>query len=133
LVNYRTAFTSNFFHPFTCFSPNSSQVLARGTNCEVLLLTGYISAQQLLRDDVLASKVAELALASAVHPEQRAPVAWYGDVAAAANAISVSMTAAAAAVSWVKKEGEEAGCLAELSDVFFEVFFLDGKTTNTIG
>lgn len=93
------------------------KVLARGTNCEVLLLTGYISAQQLLRDDVLASKVAELALASAVHPEQRAPVAWYGDVAAAANAISVSMTAAAAAVSWVKKEGEEAGSAYSSSDV----------------
>ena len=75
------------------------KVLARGTNCEVLLLTGYISAQQLLGEDVLASKVAELALAAAIHPEQKS-VSWSGDVAAASNAIS-KMTAA---VSWVQKQ-----------------------------
>ena len=74
-----------------------------GTNCEVLLLTGYISAQQLLGEDVLASasKVAEMGLAAAVHPEQK-PVSWCGDVAAASDAIS-KMTAA---VSWVKKSEE---------------------------
>ena len=74
------------------------KVLARGTNCEVLLLTGYISAQQVLGEDVLASKVAELALAAAIHPEQK-PLHWSGDVAAASSAIS-KMTAA---VSWVQK------------------------------
>ena len=79
------------------------KVLARGTNCEVLLLTGYISAQQLLGEDVLASKVAELALAAAIHPEQK-PVSWSGDVAAASNAIS-KMTAA---ISWVRKASTDA-------------------------
>lgn len=63
------------------------KVLARGTNCEVLLLTGYISAQRLLGKDVLASKVAELALCAALRPKQ-IPVKWSGDVAAAAHEIS---------------------------------------------
>ena len=86
----------------------------------MLLLTGYISAQQLLGDDVLASKVAELALASAVQP-QRAPVAWCGDVAAAAHTISASMTAAARSEAWVKT-GEEPGGLAEFGGFFWEAF-----------
>eukprot|EP00931_Biecheleriopsis_adriatica_P059467 TRINITY_DN35587_c0_g1_i1.p1 TRINITY_DN35587_c0_g1~~TRINITY_DN35587_c0_g1_i1.p1 ORF type:complete len:927 (+),score=206.42 TRINITY_DN35587_c0_g1_i1:47-2827(+) len=60
------------------------KVLTRGTNCEVLLLTGYI-AQQKLGEDVLASKVAELAQAAA---EPQIPVSWSGDVAAAARAIT---------------------------------------------
>ena len=50
-------------------------------------MAGYISAQQLLGEDVLASKLAELALCTALRPKQL-PVKWSGDVAAAANEIS---------------------------------------------
>ncbi|CAE7583522.1 nhl-1 [Symbiodinium natans] len=81
------------------------KVLARGTNCEVLLLTGYISAQRLLGEDVLASKVAELALCAALRPKQL-PVKWSGDVAAAAQEIS-QMAAAIAKGPKLKVEMEE--------------------------
>jgi len=63
------------------------KVLTRGTNCEVLLLTGYISAQQLLGEDVLANKVAELAV-GALHIENPSPLQWRGDMEAATKTIS---------------------------------------------
>lgn len=77
------------------------KVIARGTNCEVILLTGYIRTHRLLSEDVLASKVVELAGQAPALASMQAPVSWAGDVAAVSHKIS-SM-----ASSWVDKRALE--------------------------
>ena len=63
-----------------------------------------LSDRRLLGDDVLASKVAELALANAFRKREAQPVSWSGDVAAASSEIS-KMTAVVS--SLVPLEGRE--------------------------